>query len=84
MRYRPEEDQLNRICYNIIVSSMIKNYGIYDIESLYILIFKHLIYSKGLNLLLSYSRYEQEKNQWRRNDDYLLEIATQIYMESSN
>ena len=66
-----------------MMSSLIKVYDVYDIESLFLLILKHLILSKGLNQLISLSRYQQERNIWRRNDDYLVELATQIFDQSS-
>ena len=47
-------------------------YKIYDNDSNFILLFKHLLESKGLNSLISFARYEQEKAQRGKVDDFIL------------
>lgn len=66
-----------------MISSMIFHYDVYDVENYFNIIFKHLVESKGLNSLLSFTRYETDKNFWRRNDDFLTELICQIYEEST-
>lgn len=77
--YNRENSKLNRICKNIMIANMVNNYQIYDVESDFILLFKHLVESKGLNSLLQYTRYEQKKKVWMRIDEFLKELMIEIY-----
>ena len=51
--------KLNRMCSNIIIAVMVSQYRILDIENNFILLYKHLIEAKGLNSLVSVTRYEK-------------------------
>ena len=65
-----------------MIANMVTNYQIYDVESDFILLFKHLVESKGLNSLLQYTRYEQKKKVWMRIDEFLKELMIEIYETS--
>lgn len=52
---------------------------IYNVDNLFMIIFKHLVQSKGLNSILSVSRYAEKKNSWQKNDDFLQMIICSIY-----
>lgn len=58
LSYDQKEGRLNRICTNVLNASMMILYKIYDNESNFILLFKHLLESKGLNSMISFNRYE--------------------------
>ena len=45
--------------------------------------FKHIIESRGLNTLTSFSRYESEKKVWEKNDLFIEKIMDEIYTGSS-
>lgn len=59
------------------------NFKIYESDNMFILLFKHLLESKGLNSLISSARYEQVKNRRGRIDDFILELLQEIYMNAS-
>ena len=59
------------------------NFKIYESDNMFILLFKHLLESKGLNSLISSTRYEQVKNRRGRIDDFILELLQEIYMNAS-
>ena len=56
--YRKDNKKTNRICENIMVASMVTLYKIFDVESPFMLLFKHIVESKGLNSLVSFVKYE--------------------------
>ena len=58
---------------------MIINYDICDVESHFILYFKHLVESKGLNSLLSKALFEQKKKIWEKNDEFIFGLMQHIY-----
>ena len=47
-----------KICHNIMNASLVSTHKIWDVDSLFMIIFKHLIQSKGLNSVLSVTRYQ--------------------------
>ena len=61
MKFDPKLSKLNRMCSNIIIAVMVSQYKILDIENNFILLYNHIIEAKGLNSLVSVTRYEQEK-----------------------
>ena len=83
VKYSYEEKRLNRICSNVINASMMILYKVYDNESNFILLFKHLLESKGLNSMISFTRYESEKFQRGKVDDYILGLLHEIYENST-
>ena len=72
VNFDPNDKKLNKICSNVINASLMIQYKIYDNDSNFILLFKHLLESKGLNSLISFARYEQEKAQRGKVDDFSL------------
>ena len=72
VNFDPNDKKLNKICSNVINASLMIQYKIYDNDSNFILLFKHLLESKGLNSLISFTRYEQEKVQRGKVDDFIL------------
>ena len=55
-----------------MIASMVTLYKVFDVESHFLLIFKHLVESKGLNSLVSFARYDLEKRMWNRVDNFLV------------
>ena len=74
--------KLNRICYNVMISSMIKNYKLYDIESYFMLAARHLVESMGLNSLLSFMKYKEEKSFRRKVNDFVWAFFSRLYEEA--
>ena len=81
--YSKDNVKLNRICKNVMIANMVTAYQIFDVESDFILLFKHLVESKGLNSLLQSTRYELKKKIWIKSDDFLKDLMIDIY-ETSN
>ena len=71
------------MCSNIMIATMVSIYKILDIENNFILLFKHLIESKGLNSVVSITRYEQEKILRNKVDDYLQHLVKEIYKSAT-
>lgn len=62
---------------------MVNQYRVYDIENHFILIFKHLVESYGLNSLISITKYETERKQRMKTDKFLLDFISSVYQHSS-
>lgn len=54
---------------------MVSTFKVYDIENHFILIFRHLVESYGLNSLVSLSKYEIQRKIKAKTDTFLLEFA---------
>ena len=63
---------------------MVLLYKVYDIENYFILLFKHLVESEGLNSLISLTKYELEKKHRSKVDRFILEFVTGIYQNASS
>ena len=55
------------------------NFQTFNSDSLVMLIFKHLVNSKGLNNLLRMERYESERFVWRRINKQLETLMLEIF-----
>lgn len=60
-----------KVCRDIMVAFLISAHKIWDVDSLFMIIFKHLVQSKGLNSVLSASRFQDNRNLWQKNDSFL-------------
>ena len=65
-----------------MVASMVTLYKVFDVENPFMLIFKHVVESKGLNSLVSFVKYETEKKKWQKVDSFLIEFLTNLYHEA--
>ena len=79
IKYQKENKKINKICENIMVASMVTLYKVFDVENPFILIFKHVVESKGLNSLVSFVRYDMEKKKWHKVDSFLMGFLASIY-----
>ena len=82
-KFDPKSTKLNRMCSNIIIATMVSAYRILDTESNFILLFKHLLESKGLNSLVSITRYGQQKLFREKVDSYFQNLIRKIYTTAS-
>jgi hypothetical protein len=64
-------ERLNKICENAKIASIVAMTSSYNVESSFLIIFKHLVESKGLNSVIEKSRYKENKKAWGKNDTYL-------------
>ena len=72
IKYNKGNKKINRVCENIIVASMVTLHKVFDVENPFMLIFKHVVESKGLNSLVSFVRYEADKRKWKKVDSFLI------------
>lgn len=60
------------MCEQSIKATLFSIFKVFDFENLFMLIFKHLIESKGWNNILTNSRKDEHEKKMRdKNDDYL-------------
>ena len=58
-------------------------FKIYENGNNFILLFKHLLESEGLNSMISFIKYELEKHQRGKVDTYILDLLIEIYSNST-
>ena len=74
-----DDKVLLKICRNTTYFALMATYKIYYCESLFSLVFKHLVESKGLNSLMSHSLYQNKRKAWARNDAHMEAYMMRIY-----
>lgn len=70
---------LERICRNTVICAMVRQYGIYDPESQFSLIFKHLVESCGLGSLLDRNMYLKRCKTWAKNNSHMKSYLIKLH-----
>jgi len=79
MSIHKNAERLNKVCESAKIGSVVAMTNNYNVESSFLLIFKHLVESKGLNAVIEKTRYKENKKIWRKNDDFLSSLLIQMY-----
>ena len=62
-----------------MIASMVTNYKVFDVESHFLLIVRHLVEYMGFSSLLSFQKYEQDRKMWKKINRFLWELLDHLY-----
>ena len=78
-----EDEDLNRICENVVNVSMLIVHNVYNHEENFMLLFKYLVESKGLSSMITSAESELRRLKREKTDKSVLGLLQSIYQHAS-